>query len=191
MKTLNISAFLEGLYSGAGTMHPAMDENGIHWGTGVADQVTVQLRSSSNYSTVIYSYPAAQLLLDGSLAIQVPAAFNSNYYITLIHRNSIETVSALPVSFAGTTISYAFDQASKAYGDNLLQKADGEWVIYSGDVNQDGLVDSGDMIAVDNDSNIFATGYIAADVNGDGLVDSGDMIILDNNASIFVSKITP
>jgi hypothetical protein len=32
---------------------------------------------------------------------------------------------------------------------------------------------------------------VATDVNGDGLVDSGDMILVDNNSSIFVSAILP
>jgi hypothetical protein len=47
-------------------------------------------------------------------------------------------------------------------------------------VNQDGLVDSSDMITVDNESAAFTTGYLPEDINGDGLIDSSDMIYLDN-----------
>jgi hypothetical protein len=99
-------------------------------------------------------------------------------------------VSAAPVSFAGTTISYQFDSDSKAYGNNMKFKG-GLWVIYGGDANQDGLVDSGDMIIIDNDASTFATGYLVSDINGDGLIDSGDMIILDNNASAFIAVVLP
>jgi len=61
------------------------------------------------------------------------------------------------------------------------------FAIFGGDVNQDGLVDSSDMIAADNDASTFVSGYVNTDVNGDGLVDSSDMIIVDNNSSEFVS----
>jgi hypothetical protein len=47
------------------------------------------------------------------------------------------------------------------------------------------------MIPVDNLSSSFATGYMPEDVNGDGLVDSSDLIGVDNNASAFVATILP
>jgi hypothetical protein len=107
------------------------------------------------------------------------------------NRNAIETVSAYPVSFAPGTINYGFSSTSMAYGANLHQMPDGSCVIYCGDVNQDGLIDSGDMIPVDNQAAAFQIGYIPEDVNGDGLIDSGDMIIVDNCVSAFVASITP
>ena len=65
------------------------------------------------------------------------------------------------------------------------------FAIYSGDVNQDGIVDASDALMVDNDANIFATGYVVTDVNGDYSVDATDALIVDNNSTNFVSKITP
>jgi len=56
---------------------------------------------------------------------------------------------------------------------------------------QDGLVDSSDMIDVDNAGAGFAIGYIATDINGDGIIDSSDMIIIDNNATGFIGAILP
>jgi hypothetical protein len=47
------------------------------------------------------------------------------------------------------------------------------------------------MIDTDNDVAAFNTGYLATDVNGDGLVDSSDMILIDNNASTFISSVLP
>jgi len=122
----------------------------------------------------------------------IPAAVNGMYYIGIRHRNSIEVWSSLPVNFGLVSIiNYDITtNASQVYGNNLKQIGS-RYVIYGGDVNQDGLIDSSDMIPVDNDSRIFNTGYLDTDVNGDGLVDSSDMIILDNNGSLFVARITP
>jgi len=190
-KTLNMSLFLEGLYDGSALMHPAMDESGVHWGATIADKVTLELRDAANYTTLVYTASNVDLHTDGNISITIPSSYSGNYYLTVRHRNSIETVSANPVSFSGYAIIYNFDDATKAYGGNLLHKPDGRWVIYAGDVNQDGIVDSGDMIPVDNDAANFVTGYLSTDVNGDGLIDSGDMILLDNNSASFVSANKP
>lgn len=190
-KTLNLTAFLEGLYDANGLMHPAMDESGPHWGAGIADKITIELHNAANYGVLVYSASNVDLSIAGLASVTIPAAYTGSYYITIRHRNSIETVSALPVSFAGSTISYSFDSSSMAYGGNVMSKGDGHYVIYGGDANQDGLVDSGDMIMIDNDASAFVTGYTVTDLNGDGLVDSGDMILLDNNASNFIAVSTP
>jgi hypothetical protein len=190
-KTLNLSLFLEGLYDGNGLMHPAMDESGPHWGASIADKITIELHASGSYSSLLYSVSNVDLHTDGTASITLPSSYSGSYYITIRHRNSIETVSSNPVSFAGSTIVYNFDAASKVYGSNIKQKPDGRWVIFGGDANQDGLIDSSDMILIDNDASVFAVGYIVSDINGDGLIDSGDMIILDNNAASFIAVITP
>jgi hypothetical protein len=190
-KTLNLTLFLQGLYEGAGLMHPAMDESGPHWGATIADKITVEFHNAANYSSLVYTVSNVNLNTNGTASITFPAAFSGSYYITVLHRNSIETVTAIPVSFASGTINYSFDVASKAYGNNMLLSTDGRWMIFGGDPNQDGLVDATDMLLIDNDATSFVTGYINNDVNGDGLIDAGDMILLDNNASTFVSKVTP
>jgi hypothetical protein len=190
-KTINLYALLEGLYSGAGLMHPSMDENGPHWGNMVADKITVELHDGLDYNVLIYSISNVELNTDGSSSFAVPSSLNSNYYLTIRHRNSIETVSAQPISFSGNIISYSFDNSSKAYGGNMRLLPDGRWMIWSGDANQDGLVDASDMVIIDNDVSHFLSGYIISDLNGDGLTDSGDLVILDNNASQFIAKVIP
>jgi hypothetical protein len=44
---------------------------------------------------------------------------------------------------------------------------------------------------VDNQSSFFGTGYISEDANGDGLIDSGDMILIENNTNNFIGRIVP
>uniref|UniRef100_UPI00345E65C1 dockerin type I domain-containing protein n=1 Tax=Lentimicrobium sp. TaxID=2034841 RepID=UPI00345E65C1 len=128
---------------------------------------------------------------NGQAVITVPGAFSGSYYITIRHRNSLATTTAAPVSFSASNVALNLDHPSKAFGGNLLMMIDGKYVIYGGDVNQDGSVDTADMTPVDNDASAFVTGYLATDVNGDGTVDTGDMTIIDNNAAAFVSSITP
>ena len=190
-KVLNVTALLEGLYNGAGTMRQANDALGPHFAPPTADQITVELHAQANYSNILYAASAVNLSTSGTASLTVPSTYTGSYYITIKHRNSIETTTALPVSFAGSTINYAFDAPAKAYGSNLHLTFDGRYVIYGGDVTQDGAIDTGDMAMIDNDGSNYLTGYLVSDTNGDGSIDTGDMVTVDNNSNNYVSAITP
>jgi hypothetical protein len=191
-KNLNVTVLLEGLYNGSGTLRKAQNGSGNQFPGTTADQVTVELHNSASYASLAYSFSNVNLSTAGALTAVVPGILSGSYYVTIKHRNSIETTTASAVSFATGPITYNFTNlASKAYGSNMKLMSGGYWGIFGGDVSQDGLIDSGDMIPVDNAVNFFVTGYIPEDANGDGLVDSSDMIIVDNNAKDFVSSITP
>jgi hypothetical protein len=190
-KTLNLTVLLEGLYGGSGIMHQAQGESGPQFGTGIADQITVELHNQSDYSIIEYSFPEINLSTEGTAVIEIPADAVGDYYITVKHRNSIETASSSPVSFADQIITYNFDQPLSVYGGNILHMGDGWYAIYGGDVNQDGFADTGDFSPTDNDQLNFATGYLSTDINGDGSVDTGDFTIIDNNQINFIYKILP
>jgi hypothetical protein len=192
-KTLNLTVFLEGLYNGSGTMRKAQNAGGPQFPGLTADQISIELHSAAAYSTKILTVNNVNLSTTGTSAITLPGLYSGSYYVTVRHRNSIETTTASPVSLAGTTINYSFDAPSKAYGGNLLLMAGPGtyYAIYGGDVNQDGSVDTGDATPVDNDSAGFVTGYVATDVNGDASVDTGDVTIVDNNGAAFVTAVTP
>ena len=190
-KTLNLTAFLEGLYNGAGTMRKAQNAVGPQFPGLTADQISVELHNSAAYATKILTVNNVNLSTTGTSAITVPGLYGGSYYVTVRHRNSIETTTAAPVSFAGGVINYNFNALAQAYGSNLLPSGDGRFLIYGGDVTQNGSIDIADMTPVDNDAASFVTGYLATDVNGDGTVDIGDMTIVDNNVSAFVSAETP
>ncbi|MFH1121732.1 MAG: FN3 associated domain-containing protein [Bacteroidota bacterium] len=190
-KTLNASILLEGLYLSGGTMRKAQNETGDQFPGTVADQITIELHDAANYSNITQTISNVNLNQDGSLSTTLAAEFNGSYFITIVHRNSITTTTAAPVSFTGSTITYAFDAPAAAYGSNLLQTGDGYYVIYGGDVNADGVVDTGDVTPFDNDQFNFLAGYVPTDVNGDGSVDTGDGTIIDNNQFNFVGSVTP
>lgn len=189
-KTLNLKLYLEGLYAGAGLMNQAFDESGPKFAAGIADQVTVVLYDGIG---LVYTASNVDLSTSGDISIQVPATYSGNYYIGVKHRNSIETASADPIQFAGQVISYDFSTAAtQAFGANQKDlNLSGVFGFFGGDENQDGLLDSSDMIDADNDAAAFAVGYLATDINGDGLIDSSDMIYIDNNVAAFVAAVLP
>ncbi|MEZ4690310.1 MAG: hypothetical protein R3A12_09065 [Ignavibacteria bacterium] len=63
--------------------------------------------------------------------------------------------------------------------------------VYSGDQNQNGIVDLTDIVNVSNAASLFTNGYVSTDMNGDNISDLTDVVITSNNASAFISKITP
>ncbi|MEA5109761.1 MAG: hypothetical protein VB072_04975 [Lentimicrobium sp.] len=190
-KLLNLTLYLEGLYNGSGLMRKAQNETGDQFSGDIADLIEVELHNSTNYSDIIFTAPGVPLSITGQATINIPGTNSASYFITVKHRNSLETTSSAPISFAGSIIDYAFTLPVNVYGGNVLLMVDGIYTIYGGDVSQDGIVDTGDMTPVDNDAALFITGYNPTDVNGDGTVDTADMTIVDNNSASFVSAQLP
>ena len=115
------------------------------------------------------------------------------YYIVIKHRNTIETWSkAGGENITGSVImNYDFTStASKAYGSNMVLTGS-KYCIYSGDVNQDGIVDASDLSTVENDANNSLDGYVSTDVTGDSFVDASDISIIENNSSLGISTAAP
>jgi hypothetical protein len=107
------------------------------------------------------------------------------------HRNSLETWSASPITI-GTNLSYDFSTAAnKAYGSNLKNIGSGVYVIYTGDINQDGTIDFSDYPSLDLGNVNGSTGYLTADLNGDGTIDFSDYPILDVNSVNGISIAQP
>jgi hypothetical protein len=204
-RILNFTCFLEGLYIGGGMMNPAMDGTTFlpKWGATIADHITVELHDAANYLNTIYTAIDVPLNTNGTASVTIPGIYNGNYYITIKHRNSIETVFATPVLFNTGTISYNMsDLSTKAFGNNLKAMPGGVFAIYAGDVSsfsgvypaapvKDGVVDLFD------DYYVYASflngdfGYLPGDVNGDGVVDLFDAYIVYSNFLLGIYVITP
>jgi uncharacterized protein (TIGR02145 family) len=189
-KTLNLTVFLQGLYNGSSTMNVAKDENGPHWGANIADKLTIELYSAPVYSILIFSDDAL-LSTSGIASISVPTTYNGEYYVTIRHRNHLLTTTKFPVSFAGDVINLTFNSPEKVYGNNMVMMPDGIYVLYVGDVNQDGLADGTDLNEIGNMSDAFSRGYLSEDLNGDGLVDGSDLNIEGNWTNYFIKAFTP
>ena len=118
---------------------------------------------------------------------------SGTYYISLRHRNGIETWSRSGgESFInGGVYSYDFTNLrSKAYGNNLTLKGS-KYCVYSGDIDQNKIIDLSDVILVFNNASNFISGSVNTDVNGDRTTDLSDIIITNNNSSKFVAVIRP
>jgi hypothetical protein len=192
-KTLNLTLFLEGLYTSGSMMNQSQGSAGNQFPGDTADEIKVELHSSvpGQYATVVYSASNVNLSAAGQASVSIPSTFMGSYYVTIRHRNSITTVSASPISFAGDIITWNFStSAEMAYG-NRLRNIGGIYVLYGGDVNQDGVIDTNDFIGVDNDSFNYATGYLDTDVDGDGVIDTRDFITIDNNNYNYIQSAHP
>jgi hypothetical protein len=185
---LNLNLLVEGFYTGSGTMRSTLFQHGLSTDPTATDSITVQLHDSVAPFNV-YASGKALLHSDGSASINFPVS-DQSYYISIRHRNTIETWSMAPVYFYGTTVSYNFTtDPSKAHGKNLKILSDGKTALFSGDVNQDGIVDELDIAVLEIGKQVFIYGFLSDDLTGDGVVESSDYSILENNIS--VQKITP
>jgi hypothetical protein len=189
-KQLNLSLILEGLFNGS-TMNKAKSASGDKYADPIADQITVELHEAFSPFALAGGPYTVNVNTDGTASVTIPASLGSSYYIVVKHRNSIETWNGAPISFGGATMSYNFSSsAGQAFGNNL-KLVSGKYVLFAGDINQDGIIDSGDMVPVDNDASNFISGYLTNDINGDGVINDADLLLLDTNASVFVAKIVP
>lgn len=186
--TFNLKSFLEGFYTGSGTMIANMFDLGLSTDPTACDQVTVNLWSATSLGNQNPDYTVTAILhTNGTATMQFPGAVNGNsFYIAVKHRNSIETWSKLPVLFANN-ITYDFTtNLGKAYDDGIIaaMKNTGSAVFafYAGDINGDGAIDAQDMNVIDNELGFF--GYNISDVNGDGATDAQDMNFVDNNSQL-------
>jgi hypothetical protein len=140
----------------------------------------------------VYTTKAIQQT-NGMLSCSIPTTLNGNsYYLVVRHRNSIETWSADPILMTLTNSNYDFSvQATKAFGANQIEMAPGIFALYTGDINQDGVIDGLDFNDWENDNNSFAAGYLSTDLNGDGVVDGLDFMFCEMNSNLFVGTIAP
>ena len=187
----NLKAMLQGLYLGNGKMISALRSADGVSPMSIADSITIELRNHNTPYNVLYIVKG---LLDtaGNATITFPAAVNGNsYYVVVNHRNSIATWSANPLSFS-TTTNYDFTNSiSKALGANLADDGTGVFMLFCGDINQDGSVDFNDYPDLDISSNNGDLGYYVTDLNGDASVDFNDYPILDINSNLGALVVTP
>ncbi len=200
-KTLNITVFLQGFYAGNSTMTKTKDYVGSiavdKFSGTIVDTITVELHDATYYSSVLYTTYGIELNVNGTTNtpgltfISIPNTFTGNYYITIKHRNHIETTTTAPVSFAANIISYNFSDAiSKSYGNNLKQIGN-IYCNFAGDLNQDGFVNLTDLSTVNSTALQLSKGFNVSDINGDGLVNLTDLSAVNSAALQLIKRIIP
>jgi hypothetical protein len=171
-------------------MAPVKANQGVGTSTTVVDDITVELRNGSN---ALVASTTAVLQTNGDATATFTSGPTGSYYIVVKHRNAIDTWSATTQSVSTSTpLTYDFSNAaSKAYGSNMVLLSAGVYGFYSGDLNDDGSIDSSDFPDLFNDSDNLLEGYYATDLNGDGFVDSSDFPVLFNNNDNLISVVSP
>ncbi|MCB0728536.1 MAG: proprotein convertase P-domain-containing protein [Ignavibacteriae bacterium] len=162
----------------------------------IQDTVRYFLRSAIFPYSIIDSSKAKTDSLGKALVQFINIQQSTDYFLVLKHRNSVETWSSSVINFSQFTnqANYDFsDLSSKAFGNNMKQvdTSPVRFAVYSGDENQNGIVDLTDVVNVTNAANAFINGYVSSDMNGDNLSDLADVVITSNNAGAFVAKVIP
>jgi len=178
---MSIGVIIEGLYN--------VPTNQLN----LKDKVTTYLRNISSPYSIVDSAKANidSLTFSGNFAFV--NASSGTYYLALKYRNGIETWSKSggEVFTQNSTMNFNFTTSpSQAYGNNLVLKGS-KFCVYSGDINQDGIVDANDVSSVDNDALNISSGYRDTDLTGDLIVDGSDVAVADNNAFNFVARVIP
>lgn len=175
-RTLNITAYIEGLYNGT-VMTP--------------DTITIELRKATSPYEILESQIVLLNTFGFATVSFTNVIDNMQFYIVIKHHNSIETWNITAKSFSFGTLDYDFTISSnQAFGNNLKQIGN-KWCIYSGDVNQDGIINYDDLTLINNDASIYKSNIASTDLNSDGVTDLSDLITCENNISQNVMKVTP
>lgn len=107
---LNIRVFLEGLYSGNGTMRPVLYTSGLTGDSLIADSIIIELRSAASPFNLLGSANVS-IGINGHATASFPSTLNGqSAYIVVRHRNSLETWSKFPV-ILGPDVSFDFTSA--------------------------------------------------------------------------------
>lgn len=189
---IQIIAFLQGLYQGSNIMTSApFNSDGISPST-IADTIQVELHEANPPYSLAYT-SIDTISTNGIANVNFPGSvIGSSYYIVLKHRNSVATWSSVPVLFTANGTSYDFSSSdTQAYGNNLVDDGNGVYLIFTGDINQDGSVDFNDYPDLDISSSNGDLGYLPYDLNGDASVDFNDYPLIDINSSNGIFTITP
>jgi hypothetical protein len=163
---------------------------------GYYDTINNSLRKRDTVKAFLRNSTSPYQIVDSAKALIDPVNFTAgfcfnnadsgSYYIMLRHRNSIETWSKAGGEVLSRTSPLYYDftaSASQVFGSNLKHKGN-KYCIISGDIVQDGFIDGSDLLIIDNDAYLFASGdYLRSDLSGDGYTDGIDMQIADNNRS--------
>ena len=180
--TLNLKLYLQGYYVGSGFMRPVL-RCAYPGNSTLCDTVLVELRNPASRNSLVASCQGV-LKTNGTISCTIPnSLIGQQYYIAIKHRNTIETWSATRVTIKIVT-NYNFSSAaSQAYNNNMV-KVDNTlnlWAFYTGDLNQDGKINSTDYNIIFAAASNAHFGCQDSDLNGDGNVDLLDFYPLDAN----------
>ena len=182
---VNLKMFIQGYYTGSGTMTSVKNNQDGVSPTDEVENLTVELHDATTYALVATT--TATLKTNGTMVCTFATAPSGSFYIAVKGSNLVQTWSATPQTVGATPLAFDFSTTeSQSYTDgsqpSVVELETGVWGMYSGDVNQDEIIDAFDTSAISNDSDAAAFGVLATDLNGDGIVDAFDASLGSNNS---------
>jgi len=155
----------------------------------ISDWVLTSFRTGIMADTEI-ARAAALLQTNGQLYFPsmevLPGNINTPLYIVIETRNHLTIMSPQPISIVNDTLTYDFSMADSYSTGSPGQKqlANGKWVMFSGDINNDLDINGADKTLWDATNGSFNL-YLPADLNLNGDVNGNDRIDWSINNGIF------
>jgi hypothetical protein len=182
--------FIEGYYQGLGTMAAVIDPINL---PSLCDTVIMQLAKPKPPYNIMYSDTQVVDVNGNGRFHFITTPEYDRYYVIFRHRNGLETWSAQPIviNSPNSNVCDISTGLSTVYGANEKDLLDGNFAIWSGDVNQDGLIDESDFDLIESTSQQFSFGYLPTDITGDNLIESTDYSLIENNVQLYLFRIRP
>ena len=178
---VNLKLYIEGFYDAStDAMVPVKANQGVGSSTVDVDAITVELRDPLTFA--IAATTTANLQTNGNAMATFTTPISGSYYLVIKHRNAIQTWSSNTVTVGSSPLAYDFTNAiTNAFGSNMILVDPGIWAFFSGDINQDEVIDGSDSTDLINNIENLNFGVLPTDLNGDGVVDGSDSTTLINN----------
>ncbi len=195
--SITVKAIIEGYYNSNSVMNPVLYQLNQTSDSSITDSVYIKIWNPNNLVDSIPTFLCHTLLnKNGNAIVSLPSNLSGGYYyISINHKNSLETWSASTVRLLSDSMYDFSNSLSKAYSNSLNTPmkflSSGKYALFSGDVNQDGLINSVDLQQVEITAKNIGFGYFKDDINGDGVVDLIDLQIIENNKILFLNKARP
>lgn len=144
----------------------------------IVDWVFVELRSHSNGLIPVATRSALIQAdgdivdVDGSSFVEFRNIMPDQYWIVVRHRTHLDVMSMSPISLDGISVGIYNFRASGAFGGGLKALANGELVLYEGDINNDGIINAADRSAIWNARN--QNSYLEEDSSLNGICSAAD-----------------
>ncbi len=185
---------LEQYVQSNGRMTPYLYEQEMSGDTTSVDTIQVCLWKPANLHHPNPDYEQKVVInRDGyGYASFASALQGQSLFISIRHRNSLEIWSSTP-KLMDSINTHDFCSPGATFQNGTLPQRlmnNGEYAMYTGDVNQDGAVDLFDLQLIENGASSFLYGYFSQDCTGDGVVDFFDLQRAENCAVeyLFSSK---
>ncbi len=157
--------------------------------TDTTDWILVQLRDSSDISTIIGTKAALikkdGLLMetDGTPGISFPGIPDGEYHLALFHRSHLAVLSSDTILTDAPSSIYDFSISDvQAFGDNQLKQVGSTYCMIAGDLDHDNIINNQDFDKWKQNEGSTSV-YHDADINGDGNIDAADETLWRGNRS--------